>query len=168
MAAKITATPENSIVDPEIDAGDSTTTNATIGELQNFLNFTFWKDDGDNVFETNETVISSLSGAASTTFQGQWHAIADASTTVPLVGGSTSYVGKAWCFGTLTQTPVVQNGNGSSTPLVLGTGFSCNGSGNNNAAQTDGIRVDVSFQAIQSRNNAAFLCSSLPTFVGTP
>src|SRR6185436_12804362 len=80
-----------------------------------------------------------------------------------------SYVGKAWCFGTLTPNGTTQDGTGSSTPLTRGTtGFTCDGSGSNNVAQTDGISVDVSFQAVQTRNNAQFLCSSLPPLGGTP
>ncbi len=168
MAADITQTPENTLVDPEVDALDIGPANGNNGELQDFLNFTFWKDDGDNVFEAGESVITSLTGTASSTFQGQWHAIADASTTAPLAGGSTSYVGKAWCFGALTANGTTQDGLGTtSTPLLRGTtGFTCDGSGANNVAQTDGIVVDVSFQAVQSRNNGAFLCSSLTPFVG--
>ncbi|MFZ2886185.1 MAG: TasA family protein [Minisyncoccia bacterium] len=160
MAADLTATPDNGINDPEADAGD--VTDGDGGELQNFLNFSFWNDDGDNVYETGETIIAPLTGPASTIFNGSWLAIADSTTgsSSAIVGGSTRYIGKAWCFGTLMPAPVAQGA--STSPLVRGTGFTCDGSGNNNIAQTDGISVDVSFQATQSRNNAQFLCSSLP------
>ena len=168
MAARITATPENTLVDPETDAGDVGPALGNNGELQNFLNFTFWKDDGDNVYETGEAQITQLTGPAGGIFNGTWLPLADTSTgtSSALVGNSTNYIGKAWCFGTLTLAPVAQDGIGktaSSTngPLVRGTGVSCNGAGNNNVAQTDGISVDVSFQAVQSRNNGQFLCSSL-------
>jgi predicted ribosomally synthesized peptide with SipW-like signal peptide len=169
MALDVTATPENTVVDPETDAGDIAT--STEGELQNFLNFTFWKDDGDNVFETGETVISSLNNVQASALQGGWHVLADTSaSTTPLVGNSTSYIAKAWCFGTLTPAAVAQDGightgtgtgNSTNGPLIRGTGFTCNGSGPNNIAQTDGVSMDVAFQAIQSRNNGQFLCSSL-------
>lgn len=166
MAADLTSTPENGVVDPETDAGDTAANGSTDGELQNFLNFSFWNDDGDNVYETGETIITPLTGPASTIFSGAWHAIADSSTgtSSAILGGSTRYVGKAWCFGTLTAAPVAQGA--STSPLVRGTGFTCDGSGSNNIAQTDGIVVDVSFQAVQTRNNAQFLCSSLPPFGG--
>ena len=166
MAADMTATPENTLVDPESDAGDLGPALGDNGELQNFLNFSFWNDDGDNVLETGETIITALTGPASGIFNGNWLPIADTSTgsSSAIIGGTTRYVGKAWCFGTLTPTPVAQGA--STSPLVRGTGFTCDGSGNNNIAQTDGITVDVSFQAVQTRNNAQFLCSSLPPFVG--
>ena len=172
IALNLTAKPENTIVDPEIDAGDSTTTNATVGELQNYLHFTFWKDDGDNVFEDGEPIIPSLNNVlASTTFDGRWHTLADASTSAPLVGNSTNYIAKAWCFGNLLASSTPQDlvghtgtgtGNSTNGPLIRGTGFTCDGSGPNNDAQTDGISLDVSFQAIQSRNNGKFLCKNLP------
>ena len=173
MAANITGKPENTVVDPETDAGDTAANGPQDGELQNFLNFTFWKDDGDNVYETGESQITQLTGSAGTIFNGAWLPLADTTTGTSsvLVGNSTNYIGKAWCFGTLTLAPVAQDGIGktaSSTngPLVRGTGVSCNGSGSNNIAQTDGIAIDVSFQAVQSRNNPQFLCSSLPPLGG--
>ena len=166
MAADITATPDNGINDPEDEAGDVTDGNG--GELQNFLNFSFWEDDGDNVYETGEVLLSDLQGSAATIFDGGWQTIADSGNGPALPGSSTTYVGKAWCFGTLTPNGTVQDGNGSSTPLTRQTtGFTCDGSGDNNIAQTDGITVDVSFYAEQARNNGQFLCSDLPPFNGT-
>jgi predicted ribosomally synthesized peptide with SipW-like signal peptide len=176
MALDVTATPENTLVDPETDAGDVAGPN---GELQNYLRFTFWEDDGDNVFETGETVISSLDNVLASSLQGQWHVLADSGVGngPALVGGATNYIAKAWCFGTLAQAAVTQDtightgtGIGDSTngPLVRGTGFTCSGAGNQNDAQTDGISMDVSFNAVQSRNNAQFVCSSLPALNGQP
>lgn len=169
MAADTTATPDNGIVEPEADAGDITDGQQG-GELQNYLNFSFWKDDGDNVYEVGEELLPSLTGSMSSLFDGTWHALADSTTGLPLSGGVTSYVGKAWCFGTLTPNPVAQDGQGkigTNGPLDRGTGFTCSGLGNQNDAQTDGIVVDVAFQAVQSRNNAQFTCGSLEPFEGT-
>ncbi len=171
MAADMTATPDNGINEPEGDAGD-VTDGVLGGELQNFLNFTFWNDDGDNVYETGETQITQLTGPASSIFNGTWLPLADSSlgTSSAILGSSTEYVGKAWCFGALTLAPVAQDGlgkTGNNGPLVRGTGVSCDGSGENNIAQTDGITVDVSFYAVQTRNNGQFLCSGLPPFEGT-
>lgn len=165
MAVDITATPENTLVDPEVDAGDAGPAAGNNGELQNYLEFAWWADDGDNVFEVGETL--GWSGPAGTEFDGEWQRIVDSTGgffPAPLEGGTTSYIAKAWCFGELNQTPVVA---GDGTPIVRGTGFSCNGAGENNIAQTDGIVVDVSFQAVQTRNNGQFLCSSLSPFNGT-
>lgn len=169
MAADITGTPENTLVDPESDAGDLGPAQGDNGELQNYLNFAFWKDDGDNVYEVGEALIPQLTGSASTTMQGNWVAIADSANGPALVGNATNYIGKAWCFGTLNPVGVAQDNlgkTGTNGPLVRGTGVTCDGSGNNNAAQTDGVVVDVSFQAVQARNNGQFLCSALPTFTG--
>ena len=169
MAIKMTGTPENTLVDPETDAGDVGPALGNNGELQKYLNFTFWKDDGDNVFESGEAVIPALTGVASSTFTGSWLPIADSANGPALSPATTTYIGKAWCFGTLTSAPVAQDGlgkTGTNGPLVRGTGFTCSGAGNQNDAQTDGIVADVSFQAVQSRNNGQFLCSSLPPLGG--
>jgi len=168
MAADITATPENTLVDPEVDALDAGPANGDNGELQNFLNFSFWQDDGDNVYEVGESQITALTGSANTIFNGVWSAISATSSNV-IPANSVEYVAKAWCFGTLTGAPIAQDGlgkTGTNGPLVRGTGFTCDGSGSNNVAQTDGIVVDVSFQSVQARNNANFSCTSLPPFVG--
>ncbi len=168
MTAAITAKPDNGINEPEGDAGD-VTDGAQGGELQNFLNFAFWNDDGDNVYEADESQITQWVGTASNLLNGVWVPVADSLNGTPILGNSTRYVGKAWCFGTLIGVPINQDGlgkTGSNGPLVRGTGYACNGSGNNNIAQTDGILADVSFYAVQTRNNPGFLCSSLPTFVG--
>src|SRR3990167_8179845 len=61
MAFDLTSTPDNGINVPETDAGD-VTDGANGGELQNYLSFLFWNDDGDNVLETGENVIQELSG----------------------------------------------------------------------------------------------------------
>jgi len=165
MAADITATPDNGITEPEGDAGD-VTDGVLGGELQNFLNFVFWNDDGDNVYEVGESQITQLVGPANTIFNGSW---APLGTTSVLTGGVTNYVAKAWCFGGLTGAPVAQDGlgkTGTNGPLVRDTGFTCDGSGDNNIAQTDGVTVDVSFYAVQARNNGQFTCADLPPFVG--
>lgn len=168
MAADITSTPENGIVDPEADANDQTD-GSDGGELQNYLQFAFWHDDGDNVLEKNETDSIFWNGPASQLFDGYWHAIADSTDDgSPLSGAQKTYIAKAWCFGTLTEE-AVDEGLGDDGPLgVNGTGFDCNGAGDGdqNDAQTDSLTVDVSFYAVQSRNNDSFLCSSLDKFEG--
>jgi hypothetical protein len=68
-----------------------------------------------------------------------------------------NYIGKAWCFGALTQNPVAQ---GASTgPDVRGPGVTCDGASVNNAAQSDILMGDVTFRAVQSRNNPGFVCA---------
>lgn len=165
MAFDLTGTPENLVNEPEASFPD-TTVGADQGELQNYLSFLFWYDDGDNVFESGETVIPALSGLPGSAFTGQWLAIADSGSGTPLVPGVTNYIGKGWCFGAMTQTPATPAANPNG-PTPGNTGFTCSGAGNQNDAQTDGIAVDVHFYAEQSRNNGQFLCSALPPLVGT-
>jgi len=156
MAVDITATPENEINEPEAKAEDATQE----GELQNYLQFAFWADDGDNVYEADEEIF--WSGSSVQLFDGKWKTLADAQNNVwdelVLPGDKVRYIAKAWCFGELVPNPV-SAGQGQN-PTVA-TGFTCNGDGSYNDAQTDGIMADVSFYAVQSRNNAGFTCDSL-------
>lgn len=158
MAFDLTGTPENGLTEPEEDADE--TTGDDEGELQNYLSFLFWHDDGDNVLEEGEDVIEALSGLPGSIFTGSWLPIAEGGDE-PLPGDTTQYVGKGWCFGEMTATPATpaDNPNG---PTLGNTGFTCNGAGDHNDAQTDGLVVDVAFHAEQSRNNDQFLCASLP------
>lgn len=160
MAVDVTETPENALLSPEIDAGDT----GEPGELQNYLEFAFWADDGDNVLEIGETVL--WNGLAGSIFDGTWRAIADSSGNGffanAITGDDTVHIGKAWCFGNLEQDA---QSPGNLSPLD-NTGFTCDGLGDQNDAQSDGIVADVSFYSEQSRNNDEFLCSELPPFTG--
>lgn len=64
---------------------------------------------------------------------------------LPLVGSHTYYIGKAWCFGDMT---VEDDGT-----------IKCDGVNVQNDAQTDRLRLNVSFEAVQARNNDDFVCS---------
>jgi hypothetical protein len=166
MNIQTTATPENGQNDPE--AAVDPTTGANDGELQNNLYFNFWADDGDNVYEQGEQIFKS--GLAKDIFNGQNWALADASkniwgdATKYLPGDTVRYIGKAWCFGTMTAVPVPQDGKGktgNNGPLARGTGFSCSGADVGNIVQSDGIKADVSFSVAQARNNSSYLCSGV-------
>lgn len=180
-AARITEDSDVDYTEPETE--DDPTVNlsnplGTDGELAENLNFAFWADDGDNVYETGEQIF--LQGPASALNTVGQIALADASTNVwtgtantPVTGASTVYIGKAWCFGTLTPAPVAA---GTGGPLVRGTGFTCNGApAATNAAQTDRVKGDLQFYAVQSRNNPNFSCETnytpvwpTPTMTPTP
>ncbi|OHA31898.1 MAG: hypothetical protein A2928_02145 [Candidatus Taylorbacteria bacterium RIFCSPLOWO2_01_FULL_45_15b] len=165
MAINLTATPENGQTEPELAVPD-TTVGTNDGELQNELKFVFWNDDGDNVYEDGESAFWQNQTIAQISTAGTV-ALADSSGTGvlgtgPIVGNTERYIGKAWCFGDMTLTPVAQDGDGktgTNGPLVRGTGISCSGVSATNITQTDGIRADVSFTAEQSRNNGSFLCN---------
>ncbi len=174
----LTSNDDNGINEPEGDAGD-TTDGPGNGELADAMNFVWWADDGDNVLETNEQVISqgpigALDLNATTTV-----ALADSATNIwggvgPIDGDTTYYVGKAWCFGAIGTAPITQDGNGTTmSPAgdnngnqTIGEpedgGITCNGADLGNETQTDSVTADVSFRAVQARNNPSFLCVPPP------
>lgn len=164
MKVKITSTPENGQTGPEDLVDPSGSTNS--GELQKYLYFVFWADDGDNVLEKGERVFKK--GLAKDIFDGKNWTLADASGNIwssykndPVLPDTTKYIGKAWCFGSLTQTPINQDGKGKTGyngPLQRGSGVSCTGKYVGNIVQSDGITADVSFYVEQSRSNSEFLC----------
>lgn len=162
-AARVTENADVDCTDPENtdDLSCGTGDALTNGDLAGQVNFAFWKDDGDNVLEVGESPflsgpISGLNGAGQIALaDSTQNAVFGANTPIP--GGSDQYIGKAWCFGTLTPNPVAQGADTS--PLVRGTGFTCNGSDVDNAAQTDRVTADLQFYAVQSRNNSTFTCA---------
>jgi len=164
MSAAITATPENGITEPE--AADDSTVGANQGELQDELNFVFWADDGDNVLEADEanevfegTIKDFEDTSPRIVADSNWNIFTSEPGT-PLTGGQDYYIGKAWCFGDLTLTPASQDYPDNVGPLTRGTtGISCDGTLVDNSTQSDGVVGDISFTAVQSRNNDNFSCS---------
>lgn len=167
MDISLTKDDDKTCTEPEISDDPSCTepnNNPFDGEIGGLVEFVFWADDGDNVLEDDEASDVVLAkGTAKDVLDGFSIPLADSlrSNVIgipdgsPLVGGETYYIGKAWCFGTLTLSPVPQ-GQGVN-PTVDG-GVDCDGAGLNNASQTDILTADVSFTAVQSRNNPNFLC----------
>ena len=167
-AAQITQDTDETCTDPENADDLSCSAPNGNGELDDQINFAFWGDDGDNVLETDEVdnifvegPISGLDGAGQIALADSGDNVWSGLPNDPVTGGETNHIGKAWCFGTLTPNPVAQ-GSGSpiSGILARGTGFTCNGSGVDNAAQTDKVMGDLQFYATQSRNNDDFTCDA--------
>lgn len=164
MNIKITSTPENGQTGPE-DLIDPTGADNK-GELQKYLYFVFWADDGDNVLEKGERVFKK--GLAKDIFNGKNWTLADSSGNIwssykndPMLPDTVKYIGKAWCFGKLTQIPLSQDGmgkTGNNGPLIRGTGIACIGKEVGNIVQSDGIEADITFYVEQSRNNPEFSC----------
>ncbi len=171
-AAKVTEDSDVNYTEPET-ADDLTVSISdplgTDGELAENLNFLFWADDGDNVFETDEGEgeivrgpISGLGGAGQITLADSVNNVWSGLPNDPVTGDETFYIGKAWCFGDLIPNAVTPGDGGplSGDPVVRGTGFTCSGASSaNNAAQTDRVMGDLQFYAVQSRNNASFTCA---------
>ncbi|KKQ52686.1 hypothetical protein A2865_00185 [Candidatus Woesebacteria bacterium RIFCSPHIGHO2_01_FULL_39_17] len=156
--------------DPDDDKKD--------GELGSHLSFIFWVDDGDNVLEKDEEEgIIRQQDLVGNVFDGKIINLADALGGVlglagPLVGSKTYYIGKAWCFGEMTITPLPDN---TGVSPEVDSGIKCDGAELNNETQTDQVLVDFEFSAYQSRNNPNFTCSGekpsgtpTPTLTPTP
>ncbi|MEK7166685.1 MAG: hypothetical protein AAB874_07795 [Patescibacteria group bacterium] len=145
------------------------------GELAEELNFIFWADDGDNVYEVGEDRLHA--GPASEVLGGAKWTLADSGNNPfeegPLKGSKDYFVGKAFCYGALTESPIPQDPALDNTPaqdnngdLVIDSldgGFGCDGSQVNNVSQTDLLSGNVVFEAVQGRHNDNFLCNPLPT-----
>jgi len=176
MNITLTKNDDNNCTEPELlddpsctDPGAPGNANLFDGELSGLINFAFWADDGDNVYELDETIFKT--GTASALFNGDNWTLADSSSSIwptpgPLPGNETRYIGKAWCFGTLIPAPVLAPGNNDPT---VNSGFVCDGSATNNASQTDSLMGDISFSAVQHRNNPNFTCDgTVPSVTPTP
>ena len=193
MDMEVTKDDDNTCTEPEnLDDPTCTETDPDDddGELGNTLNFAWWIDDGDNVFEDDETAFLGIDPASSVLNSSV--TLADSSinlfdTSGPLLGTETYYIGKSWCFGDMSASPVddergtsgdpSDDDNGPNTPgnaadtLVVTPedgGFTCDGTALNNAAQTDILMGDISFSAFQARNNPGFLCEGGETPTPTP
>lgn len=170
--------------EPELLGQDAPedTENDFDGELGQNLNFSFWVDDGDNVYETGEEII--VEGTADELLDGLSVTLADSLSNLfeengPLIGAETYYIAKAWCFGEFVLTPVAQDGVGSTDnpetdgydgtngPDVRNDGISCDGSELDNTIQTDTLTADVLFTAVQHRNNPDFTCDVQPSATPT-
>jgi predicted ribosomally synthesized peptide with SipW-like signal peptide len=172
-AANITADLDNDITEPEDEEFGSNSDDddgTPDGDLDSELNFAFWVDDGDNVFEDDEEVF--LNGSLDGIGQLGPIALADSAGSVleddgPVPGGDTFNIGKIWCFGELTEAPLTQDNESDAISPLNGTGFQCDGSAATNLAQTDSVEGDLEFYAVQSRNNGDFQCSEWePAFIG--
>lgn len=162
---KLTSNDDNVPNEPELLVDGNT--GPGLGELASKVNFVWWADDGDNVLESDEEVISqgpigALGLQGSTTV-----ALADSQTNIwtgvpgPVPGAQTLYIGKAWCFGEIGTAPYAQDGLGTTSPRNPGNstgGITCDGHLLGNETQTDSLTADVQFTAIQSRNNPSFRC----------
>jgi predicted ribosomally synthesized peptide with SipW-like signal peptide len=159
----LTKNDDMSSTEPELEDGDDPEDPADIwdGELAQNIMFYFWVDDGDNVYENGEQMLTR--GPASEAIRGLSYALADAKTNLlgesPLIGSHDYYIGKYWCYGVGEPTGLGQDGVGNKRNPGQGSGFTCDGSEVDNQSQTDNMMAEVSFYAEQSRNNEGFLCS---------
>lgn len=163
----LTSDDDISSTEPELEVDEPEDINTTWdGELADTIQMFWWADDGDNVYEDNEDqitpgvqTITDMFGQDKTYFAP----LADPQNNVwgnegaPLPAGTTVYIAKAWCMGTLSLTPVPA---GQGVNPSVASGVACDGTTLNNLTQTDGVTMNIAFRAIQSRNNPNFLCDN--------
>lgn len=182
MCANLTVTSDDDVDCTEPELADDANCNVPDvepnsdnwdGDLGGALQFIFWLDDGDNVFESDENIVlsglpSDLEGYGADGNGGETFPVADSQYSIfgdpgtPVPGGSTFFIGKAFCYGELTPTPVAQ---GDNSPAV-NPGFTCDGSVVDNASQSDAMTADISFYVEQARNNEDFLCDGGGSGIG--
>lgn len=166
MQIALTLNDDVSSTEPELLTSDPADIGASAwdGELAQRLEFVWWADDGDNVLEEGETLLSNgvknLFDLASTS--GPFAVtLADSATNVwtgvpgPLLANSTRYIGKAWCLGDLTIDPVTA---GSGVNPSVDPGVSCDGTLLGNELQTDSTTLDISFSTLQARHDGEYRC----------
>jgi len=153
----VTDNSDNGMTEPESQVDQD----PKAGELAENLYFMFWVDDGDNVWEGGDDEPVIAEGLASQVLDGATFALADTSGQSLLAqvdGNKTYYIGKAWCYGTMTYPAAEQLDWVTPTDY---TGFTCNGELVGNESQTDRLMADISFYAEQRRHNDSFLCKSV-------
>lgn len=166
MDLTLTSNDDNSSTEPELDVDVQDVPDAWDGELAKTLEFFWWADDGDNVYEEGEQPLSNgVQSLLDLAPQNDSFSVvlADAQNNAwgfpdgtPLPANETVYIAKAWCLGDLTLDPVLDDDgvNPSVDP-----GVNCDGTLLGNETQTDGVELTIAFRAEQARNNASFLCN---------
>lgn len=167
----LTSNNDNTPTEPELEV-DATTGDGQ-GELAGLVNFIWWADDGDNVLETDEELLSPPGAIGSLPLNTPYPlAFADSDENIwdgeaPVNGNTPYYIGKAWCFGTLTPAPLPQenydspagdNNENDTAGEPEDGGYSCDGSLLGNESQTDSLTADIAFSAVQARHNSEFQC----------
>ncbi len=158
MEVDLTSNNDNGLTDPEAEV--DSTDGAGNGELQNFIQFVWWADDGDNVLEDDEVASAFVDDQPLADADDFKVNLADSTgdgilSNGPLAGDTTYYIGKAWCFGELALAPVAE---GAGVDPTVNDGITCDGSGLDNSTQTDSVTGDISFTVVQERHSPGFKC----------
>ncbi len=161
----LTSNDDNSSTEPELQVPDTldVADETWDGELAQNLQMFWWADDGDNVYEADETPLADgVRTLYNLAFEAFSIPLADSLINVwgedgPIPGNTTRYIAKAWCFGNLTLAPVAE---GAGINPTVASGVVCDGTVLNNLTQTDGATLDVAFRVVQARHNEAFVCNN--------
>jgi predicted ribosomally synthesized peptide with SipW-like signal peptide len=138
---------ENTIIDPETIAGD-TTNNPNGGELGQNIEVFVWQDNNSNgTYESaSDDALTAENGVTLDTLGNI--KVADSTFGTPLTNGNTRQVYVAWCAGDQT----VDGSNGT---------IACDGGGMGDVVQTDKFSADITAYAVQVRHNSDFKCSDV-------
>jgi len=164
LCADVSIVEDNDVTctEPETESTDPSCKNNQVGdgELDNYLTVFAWADmcnsngytPGDNIYTPNCDIALMDTPVKLTDYEGtfpiadsQYSAFTSDHNGAALTGSQDYYIGKAWCFGDMT----IENGT-----------IKCDGKNVQNDAQTDKLKLDVSFEAVQARNNDNFVCSN--------
>jgi len=154
LCAKVTTTVDKDVdcTEPETEEEGANCAPDNDGELDNYLMVFAWADDGDNIFEPKENETPLMTAPVKIAeYVDKKFPIVDKNFNAfgpagdPLEGGKDYHIGKAWCFGDMKVN--LQTGE-----------ISCDGKNVKNDAQTDTLQLDVTFEAVQYRNNIDFTC----------
>lgn len=153
FASEITDTADNTVNEPEVDAGDDVA--SLEGELQNYLNIVYFEDkDADGMWTDGTDGPKSAPVLLNTVTTTGWLALKDSVIGLfdtELDSAAAKNLGYMWCFGTFSDDLTT-----------------CDGVGDQNIAQTDSVTGTLKFYAEQVRNNPEFTCESMnPVFVLT-
>lgn len=161
----LTSSAENGVGEPETEDSDNAFNSNWDGELDSEIAFVAWGDDGDNVLEDNEVVVLNDYATGLPQFDGNTGLsmpIADANLNLfgvageALLPGTDYNIAHAWCFGDMTLTPLAA---GTGVNPTVNPGFTCDGTLVTNVSQSDDITGNISFYAVQYRNNTTFDCT---------
>lgn len=170
----LTSNDDNDCTEPEGEVDDSCgDPGSDEGELAGLVNFLWWADDGDNVLEEDEEVITQGNFGQLGVGNSYPLAFADSDENIwtgqggPVPGNETLYIGKAWCFGDIAEaalpqedydSPADDNDGNQTAGEPEDGGITCDGTALNNESQTDSLTADISFEAYQARHNDDFQC----------
>ncbi|MFA4936992.1 MAG: SipW-dependent-type signal peptide-containing protein [Patescibacteria group bacterium] len=116
------------------------------GELAQHVYFLAWYDDGNNIWEEGEDLITPEPTLAGEFLDNVAYPLYTPANGQTLPADQTTYIGIAWCAGTMVMNPDTQ-------------AIDCTGEGMGNESQTDKLAADISFYVEQARHNESFVCN---------
>ena len=183
----VTKNDDMSCTEPELETGadpscaDDNGENDTLldGELAQNVHFTVWADDandandadvfpGNNILDAGEVLLfTNISGPLSDVLDAGGKSYMLAGPGHPLTKDDTTYIGLAWCAGTMNVTSLdYVTGSTGLQKAMADTEIECDGATMGNDCQTDSMEATISFRVEQARHNDGFTCV-LPTVIPT-